>query len=88
MTLLGFFGAGMPEWAKVPGFSDGETGLVRDLLQKRDNARREKNFALADKIRDGLKVAGVVVRDTIGEPEFEKAPNFNVNALDEVWGNT
>ena len=88
MTLLGFFNAGMPEWAKVPGFSDGETGLVRDLLQKRDNARREKNFALADKIRDGLKVAGVVVRDTSGEPEFEKAPNFNVDALVEVWGNT
>ncbi len=86
MRLLGLHCTNMPEWAKVPGFTDAEVGLIRDLLQTRDNAKRDKDFGRADKIRDGLRSAGVLVRDTSGEPEFEKAPNFNVNALDEVWG--
>jgi len=82
MTLLGLMDNGIPEWAKVAGFSDAETGLIRRLLQDRDNARRDKDFGKADRIRDGLAGAGVVVRDTQGEPEFEKTSNFDVNVLD------
>ena len=86
MDLLGLLREEIPDWAKVPGFTDGEIGTVRELLQRRDNARREKNYVAADAIRDGLKRAGIAVRDTSGEPEFEKTPDFNVNVLDEVWG--
>ena len=85
LRMLGFLDHGIPDWAKAPGFSDGEMGLVQDLLQKRDNARSEKNFALADKIRNGLADAGVVVRDTKGGSEFEKASGFDVNVLDKLW---
>ncbi|MGE4611946.1 MAG: cysteine--tRNA ligase [Paracoccaceae bacterium] len=84
MTLLGLMNNGIPDWARVVGFSDAETGSIRYLLQRRDNARRNKKFERADEIRDGLTRAGVIVRDTQGEPEFEKADNFDVNLLDNL----
>ena len=86
LQLLGLMNATIPEWSKVPGFSDAETGLVRDLLFKRDRARAAKDYAAADAIRDGMKRAGVIVRDSKnGEPEFEKGIDFDVNALDLLW---
>ena len=32
-------------------------------MDERDRARQEKNWALADQLRDQLKAMGVVVRD-------------------------
>ncbi|MEY3004211.1 MAG: hypothetical protein RLZZ491_1387, partial [Pseudomonadota bacterium] len=64
LRLLGLLSDGIPEWARPPGFSDAETGLIRDLLQRRDKAREEKAWQKADLIRDGLSDAGVIVRDT------------------------
>lgn len=37
---------------------------VHSLIEKRDEARREKRFAEADRIRDELKTAGYLVEDT------------------------
>ena len=86
LRLLGLLDGGVPDWARVPGFSDAEMGLVRDLLQRRDQARANKNWQLADALRDGLSEAGVIVRDMkSGEPEFEKAPDFDINRLDRLW---
>lgn len=86
MELLGLLPNGVPDWAKVPGFSDEETGLVHDLLTTRETARRGKRFEIADQIRDGLASAGVVVKDTGGDTEFTKADNFDLNKLDKLWG--
>ncbi|WP_419661717.1 CysS: cysteinyl-tRNA synthetase [Desulfosarcina variabilis str. Montpellier] len=36
---------------------------VQQLMDERDRARQEKNWALADQLRDQLKAMGVVVRD-------------------------
>ena len=86
LMLLGLLGDRVPDWARVSGFTDAETGLVRDLLQKRDIARAEKNYDRADQIRSGLNRAGILVRDMkSGEPEFEKTENFDVNFLDQLW---
>jgi cysteinyl-tRNA synthetase len=87
LRLLGLLADSIPEWARLPGFSDEEMSLIRDLLQRRDNARAQKDWHTADVIRDGLTDAGVIVRDTKGgEPEFEKASNFDMNRLDFLWG--
>ena len=44
---------------------DGLTNAVMDfVISLRQEARAEKNWALADKIRDGLKEAGVLIEDT------------------------
>ena len=86
LDALGLWSGSVPEWAKVTGFTDAETGLLHDLAQMRDQARKAKNFAEADRIRDGLVRAGVSVRDTADGPVFEPLPNFDVNELDKVWG--
>lgn len=37
---------------------------IEELIEQRTNARREKNFKLADEIRDKLKDMGIVLEDT------------------------
>lgn len=37
---------------------------IEALIQERQKARKEKNFALSDKIRDDLKAQGIVLEDT------------------------
>ncbi|HET7616603.1 MAG TPA: cysteine--tRNA ligase [Bacillales bacterium] len=37
---------------------------IETLIEKRENARKERNFALADQIRDELKADGVILEDT------------------------
>jgi cysteinyl-tRNA synthetase len=37
---------------------------IEELIEKREQARKEKNWALADSIRDELKKQGIVLEDT------------------------
>ncbi|MCX7951532.1 MAG: cysteine--tRNA ligase [Clostridiales bacterium] len=37
---------------------------IEKLIEERQRARKEKNFALADKIRDDLKARGIILEDT------------------------
>ncbi|MGX7068946.1 cysteine--tRNA ligase [Gemella bergeri] len=37
---------------------------IEQLIERREQARKNKNFALADKIRDDLKEQGIVLEDT------------------------
>ncbi len=46
---------------------------VEELIEKRTNARKEKNFALADAIRDELKEMGIVLEDTPQGVKWHKA---------------
>ncbi len=85
LSVLGLLDSDIPDWARVPGFSDEETGIVRDLILQRDAARRMKDYAKADAIRAALNEAGIVVRDTSGEPEFEKTSSFDLDALNRAW---
>jgi cysteinyl-tRNA synthetase len=40
------------------------SSLVDGLLEERDKARRERNFTVADVVRDRLLAAGIAVEDT------------------------
>lgn len=37
---------------------------IEELIEKRQEARKNKNFALADEIRDNLKARGIILEDT------------------------
>ena len=37
---------------------------IEELIEKRQQARKEKNWAVADKIRDELKERGIILEDT------------------------
>ncbi len=43
---------------------DKELEEIETLVKEREKARKEKNFTLADKIRDELKKLGIILKDT------------------------
>jgi cysteinyl-tRNA synthetase len=45
-------------------------GLVRSLIQQRNNAREDKDFETSDRIRDQLKEVGVVLEDSAGSTHW------------------
>ena len=61
-----------PQWAK--GGSDDlhavVDALVKGLLEKRAEARADKDFAAADAIRDQIKAAGIEIEDTPDGPRW------------------
>ncbi|MGQ0837110.1 cysteine--tRNA ligase [Actinokineospora sp.] len=61
-----------PKWSSTSTMDSGLhhalDALVEDLLQERKRARAERDFALADAIRDRLLTAGVTVEDTPDGP--------------------
>ena len=65
--IIGIFEQPVPVEAEEPK-SDGDSELVGSLMKiiiaLRQEARAAKNWAVADKIRDELKAAGIIVEDT------------------------
>ncbi len=41
-----------------------DDAYIENLIAEREQARKDRNFALADKIRDDLKEQGIVLEDT------------------------
>ena len=39
-------------------------GYIKEKIAERDSAKKEKNFTLADSIRDELKAKGIIIKDT------------------------
>lgn len=46
---------------------------VMELVSKRTAAKKERNFALADELRDKVTAMGYVIKDTPNGPQVEKA---------------
>ena len=61
-----------PQWAEDSGADDAArralTELVDGLLEQRQKARAERDFATADLLRDRLLASGVAVEDTPDGP--------------------
>ena len=58
----------------LPAEDDGLTDkLMNIIIGLRQDARKEKNWAMADRIRDELKEAGVVLEDTKNGVRWKKA---------------
>jgi cysteinyl-tRNA synthetase len=70
--LLGF-GAKEPfEYFQI-GVSNEEKAKIEELINKRVEAKKEKNFALSDAIRDDLIAMGISIMDTADGTVWEKA---------------
>jgi cysteinyl-tRNA synthetase len=52
---------------------DGPPEALQELARRRDDARRERDFATADRLRDELRAAGWEVRDGPAGPELVPA---------------
>ncbi|PMQ01111.1 MAG: cysteine--tRNA ligase [Dictyoglomus sp. NZ13-RE01] len=49
---------------------------IWNLLEEREKARKEKNYQLADEIRDEIKRKGYIIEDTPQGPRIKKAPTI------------
>ncbi|RJL19218.1 cysteine--tRNA ligase [Paracoccus siganidrum] len=60
------------------------TAMIEALLAARTDARKARDFARADAIRDGFAAAGVEVKDTPQGAEWSLAPGFDAARLAEL----
>lgn len=58
--------------------------LIEKLLQDRAQARKSKDFARADALRDGFIAAGVIVKDTPQGAQWELTPEFDAAKLESL----
>ena len=75
----------------VNALGDGErsarqevASLVERLLGERAAARKAKDFARADALRDGFAAAGVLVKDTPDGATWELSPDFDPAKLEAL----
>lgn len=61
--LLGLLYQNPEEWFKGEA-DDSETQEIEALIAQRTEAKKSKNFALADKIRDNLKARNIILEDS------------------------
>jgi cysteinyl-tRNA synthetase len=79
--LLGLLTAELA-WGRL---ADVDRGLADMLVRKRDHARQRRDYAEADRIRDSLVAAGVIVMDRPGAPtEWKPGPDFDPAKLDGI----
>ena len=46
---------------------------IEELIEKRLSAKKEKNYALADEIRESLKEKGIILEDTPSGTKWKRA---------------
>ncbi|MEO1329252.1 MAG: cysteine--tRNA ligase [Pseudomonadota bacterium] len=82
--LLGLLTPELGEWARAPTADPEIAERIEALLAARVAARKSKDFAAADRLRDGLAAAGVSVKDTPQGAEWSLAPDFDAAKLPEL----
>ncbi len=81
--LLGLLSDDLAGWDATP--EAGEAGtLIETLIADRLAARKARDFARADALRDGIAAAGVVVKDTPEGAEWELTPDFDPAKLEAL----
>ncbi|SET51936.1 cysteine--tRNA ligase [Paracoccus homiensis] len=79
--MLGFLTPELGAWAEA---GDETAALIEALLAARGEARKARDFARADAIRDGFKSAGVEVKDTASGAEWSLAAGFDAARLADL----
>ena len=79
--MMGLLLPDMGAWAEA---GEDAAALIETLLAARSEARKARDFARADAIRDGFAAAGVEVKDTPQGAEWSLAPGFDAARLAEL----
>ena len=82
-NLFGLLTDDLSGWDSAPEAGDAAS-LIEGLIAARADARKSKDFARADAIRDGFAAAGVVVKDTAEGAVWELAPDFDASKLEAL----
>ncbi len=81
--LMGLLEAGQGGWA-VSGPDPAVAARVERLLAARAAARAARDWARADRLRQGIAAAGVVVRDSAAGTDWSLGPDFDPRALEAL----
>ncbi|WP_424933419.1 cysteine--tRNA ligase [Amaricoccus macauensis] len=82
--FLGLLSDDLGAWAEAPT-ADADVGAtIEALLAERAAARKARDFARADTLRDGFAAAGVLVKDTAAGATWELAPDFDAAKLEAL----
>ncbi|WP_111557676.1 cysteine--tRNA ligase [Paracoccus sediminilitoris] len=79
--MLGLLLPELAGWAMADGAASAQ---IEALLAARLEARKARDFARADAIRDGFAAAGVEVKDTPAGPEWSLSAGFDPERLAEL----
>ena len=79
--MLGLLLPELSGWAQA---DDAASDQIEALLAARLEARKARDFARADAIRDGFAAAGVEIKDTPAGPEWSLASGFDAARLAEL----
>ncbi|MGP9804125.1 cysteine--tRNA ligase [Paracoccus sp. NSM] len=79
--MLGLLLPEMGDWAEA---GDAVAARIGALLEARAEARKARDFARADAIREGFVAAGVEVKDTGAGSEWALAAGFDADALEAL----
>jgi cysteinyl-tRNA synthetase len=71
-ALLGLLQQDPEDWFKQ-GAADIDEAAIEDLIRRRTDARAEKDFAEADRIRDELAASGIILEDGGGKTTWKRA---------------
>ena len=82
-AMLGLLDPALGGWAVPEASAEVEATIAR-LLAARAEARRARDFARADALRDGLIAAGVEVKDTAAGAEWSLGPDFDASRLEAI----
>ena len=80
-TFFGFSSKVTQESALMPAHLSEK---VDKLIEKRNKARMSKNFSLADKIREDLLSAGIIVKDSGQETTWKSSHKLKIKKLKEL----
>ncbi|MHA1528687.1 MAG: cysteine--tRNA ligase [Alphaproteobacteria bacterium] len=80
--LLGLLTPELGGWEAAPEADSQVAERLEALLGERQSARKNKDFARSDAIRDGLAAAGVMVKDTPQGAQWELSPDFDPAKLE------
>jgi cysteinyl-tRNA synthetase len=84
LALLGLLDGRAPSWVAEPDVDAELKARVDRLIAARAQARKAKDFARADALRDGIAAAGIVVKDTPHGAEWELTPDFDPARLEAL----
>jgi len=83
-ALMGLLGDELGGWERAPQAGADVAARIEKLLAARLAARKAKDFARADAIREGFTAAGVVIKDTPEGTVWELAPDFDPAKLEAL----
>ncbi len=83
-SLLGLLDDQMGEWFNAEPVAGGHATIIDEMVEERQLARANRDFAKADQLRERLNAAGVELTDSADGTTWHPGPNFDPERLEKA----